>query len=129
MKRISTLVMSLALLIGCGLPEQAEVPTAVKTEALTLAGPSSTYTQPANDDKVQNEQSLSVSPEGSPSFQGCSLEELEPCGHGTICAWKSCGESDSIEHTDSSQACGWCQSAARDYCHSRGKGVRRVYWK
>ena len=119
MKRFSTLVMSLALLIGCGLPEQAELPTAVKTEALTSAGPSSTDTQPANDAKMQNEQSLSISPEGSTSSARCSLEELAPCNGGDTCAWKCCGSN--IEYTAWPVACGWCQSTARENCGSSGE--------
>ena len=125
MKRFSTLMISLALFVGCGLPDQAGMPKAVSSEAPSLAEATTIATPFASDDTPQIEQPLASPAEPSSSSARCALEQLAPCNGGYTCAWKCCG--DDIEYTAWPVACGWCQSTAREHC---GNGnVRKVYWK
>jgi len=143
MKRIATLVMSLALLIGCGLPEptipmpgsSAEPLVASDTAALnaqTVYGKTAqakveqapiAFVSSADDDD-SSRLSDTLNKVGNPeSSASCGTPILFPCGPGlNTCNVLCCsGAHVATDRVD----CGGCQNWGKGIC---GSGLRAAWW-
>ena len=143
MKRISTLVVALSLLVGCGLPAPSELAVghvATHAEPLVTAGQTARPNSglqaitPVSGHANSGSAIALVEPFSETSSNGSAEEVSGRDSHGNpsdlnACCFAECWDGRSLWYYVGNPAYGQCRAAAQSYCDGLGLGYKDADWR
>jgi hypothetical protein len=147
MKRIATFVMSLALFIGCGLPEQSgqedarDLPLNMMQENLSGSANTPIKAVPSRADRGAGHEQMTpllVPPSGAEDSAEGSLPQATGTTVGnaggdatarSFCCYAECYDGREHWYYVGAPPYGQCRDRAQEYCAGRGMGYKGADWR